>query len=98
MIGILARVVIGVALSGIAGAMVYKCLTPDTVKQDIQEELREQDTLEEAFKAKVRKKSKHTISVTVLNDMDKPLCNLNLEGDEVSDDIHVGDEILLKDA
>ena len=106
MLGLLARVVIGVALGGLAGAAtygVYIRLTRDTVKKEINEKIQNSDVFKDAFKAKFKGKNENGETFT-FEDMDKwdePLGNGETFTFEVMDkwdeplgdvDLH-GDEI-----
>ena len=103
MLGLLARVIIGAVAVGVAGAagyVVYKLLTRDKVKEEINETLEEQDSKlnQKAFAAKVKKKQSESITVDILDEWDEPIAtDMEIEGDEVSDEIHVGDIISLVD-
>lgn len=94
MLGLLARVVIGVA-AGAAAYGVYKYITRDSAKTEIKEKIEYNNEFQNAFKAKVKSKSGETISFTVMDKWDDPLGAVDLVGDEISSDIHVGDEIVL---
>ena len=100
MIGLLARVVIGVAFAGLAGAAtygVYKFLTRDTVKEEINEKVQDSDAFKDAFKAKYKERSENgeTFTFEVMDKWDEPLGNVDLHGDEIASDIEIGDEIIL---
>ena len=102
MIGLLARVVIGVVLAGATGAAangVYKCLTRETAKEDINEKVKDMGILEVAFKAKVTSKEQDenggTVRMDVMDRWDEPLGDVELHADEISSDIVIGTEIIL---
>ena len=100
MIGLLARVVIGVVVGGIAGAAtygVYKYLSQDNIQEEINDKVKENDVFKEAFKAKVKEKSENgeTLTAEVMDQWDAPLGDIVIHADEISDDIKIGDEILL---
>ena len=100
MLGLLARVVIGVAFTGLAGVTaygVYKYLTRDTVKTEINEKVQESDAFKDAFKEKNKEKSENgeTFTFEVMDKWDEPLGDVDLYGDEISSDIEIGDEIIL---
>lgn len=100
MIGLLARVVIGVVVAGAAGYGMYKLLTRDKVKEEINEQFKDDtsDLLKKAFAAKVMEKQKDSITLDVLDEWENPIVrDVNIRGDEVSNDIHVGDLISLVD-
>lgn len=103
MLGLLARVIIGAVVAGAAGAAgyaVYKLLTRDKVKEEINEKLEDQDSewFKKAFAAKVKKKQSESITVDILDEWEEPIAtDMEVEGDEVSDEIHVGDIISLVD-
>lgn len=103
MLGLLVRVVIGIVAAGAAGAAgyaVYKLLTRDTVKEEINEMLEDRDSevFKKAFAAKVKKKQNESITVDILDEWEEPIAtDMEVEGDEVSDEIHVGDIISLVD-
>ena len=89
MLGLLARVVIGVVAAGVVGGTAY-----GVYKLIIQDD----DQFKDAFKAKFKQKKDEAFTFTVMDEWDEPLGDVNLEGDEISSDIEVGDEIILKDA
>lgn len=102
MLGLLARVIIGVVTAGTAGAAgyaVYKLLTRDKIKEEINERLADEDSelLKKAFAAKVKKKQNESISVDILDKWDEPIADIDIHADEISDDICVGDIISLVD-
>ena len=103
MLGLLARVIIGAVVAGAAGAAgcaVYKLLTRDKVKEEINEKLEDQDSelFVKAFAAKVKEKQSESITVDILDEWDEPIAtDMKVEGDEVSDEINVGDIISLVD-
>ncbi len=101
MLGLLARVVIGVVVAGAVGGVtygVYKLITRDSAKREINEKIEGNEQFKDAFKAKFKQKKDEAFTFTVMNEWDEPLDDVDLEGDEVSSDIEVGDEIILKDA
>ena len=58
---LLLKLLVGVAVGGVVGALgygVYKLITSDSLKDDVKDDLREQDEdlLQKAFKAKVKEK------------------------------------------
>jgi hypothetical protein len=100
MIGLLARVLIGAAVTAIAGATaygVYKLLTRENIADEIGNKVEFDDKFKEAFKAKYKERSENgtVFSFEILDQLDQPLGNVDLEGDEISSDIEIGDEILL---
>lgn len=103
MLGLLARVIIGaVVVGGTVGAgyAVYKLLTRENVKEEINETLEDQNSelLQKAFAAKVKEKQSESITVDILDEWDEPIATeMEIKGDEVSNDIHVGDIISLVD-
>lgn len=103
MLGLLARVIIGAVVAGAvgpAGYAVYKLLTRDKVKEEINEKLEDQDSelFKKAFAAKVKKKQSESITVDILDEWEEPIAtDMEIEGDEVSDEINVGDIISLVD-
>ena len=102
MIGLLFRVVVGIVAVGATGAVgyaVYKLITRDTVKEEINEKLTDDnsDLLKKAFAAKVKKKQAESITVDILDEWDTPIADMNISGDEVADDIYVGSIIPLVD-
>lgn len=101
MLGLLARVVIGVVAAGAVGGVsygVYKLITKDSSKTEINEKIEGNEEFKEAYKAKVKEKKDNAVSYTVMDEWDEPLGDVDLEGDEISSDIEIGDEIILKDA
>ena len=104
MLGLLARVVIGIAVAGAIGEKVYavyKLITKDTVKEEVKQKLLAEDSsfFQKAFSAKVKEKSQNNevVKVDVLDSWDEPLTEVSIYGDEISGDIKVGDIIRLKD-
>lgn len=103
MLGLLARVMIGVITAGTAGAAgyaVYKLLTRDKVKEELKETLENQDLelFKKAFAAKVKQKQSESVTFDILDEWDESIAtDIEVEGDEVSDEIHVGDIISLID-
>lgn len=102
MLGLLARVIIGAVVAGAAGTAgyaVYKLLTRDKVKEEINEKLADEDPelFKNAFSAKVKKKQNESISVDILDRWDEPIADMDIRADEISDDICVGDIISLVD-
>lgn len=101
MLGLLARVVIGVVAAGVVGGTaygVYKYITKDSAKNDINSKIQDDDQFKEAFKAKFKQKKDEAYTFTVLDKWDEPLGDVDLDGDEISSDIEEGEEIILKDA
>lgn len=104
MLGLLARVIIGVVVAGTAGATayaVYKIVTRDSVKKEVTEKVATEnpEAFEKMFSAMVKQKSDNNevITVDVLDQWDEPLTEVEISGDEISSDIHVGDKIILRD-
>ena len=100
MLGLLARVIIGVAIAGAAGATVYgvyKYITRDTARDEIKEKVQDSDVFKEAFKAKYKEKSENgeIFTFEVMDKWDEPLGDVDLYGDEIASDIEIGDEIIL---
>lgn len=101
MLGLLARVVIGVVAAGVVGGIaygVYKFITRDSAKSEINTKIQDDDQFKDAFKAKFKQKKDEAFTFTVMDEWDEPLGDVDLEGDEISSDLEVGDEIILKDA
>lgn len=100
MLGLLARVVIGVVAAGVVGGTaygVYKLITKDSAKSELNEKIQGEDRFKEAFKAKFKQKKDETFTFTMMDEWDEPLGDVDLEGDEISSDIESGVEIILKD-
>lgn len=102
MFGLLAKVVVGVAvisLAGMATYSLYKCLTRDTIKEEINENAKYIEVFKEAFKAKYKEKKENgeIFSFEVMDKWDEPLGDIDLYGDEIASDIEIGDEIILID-
>lgn len=103
MLGLLFRVVVGgvaAALVGGTAYAVYKIITKDNVKEEINNKLEfeDEDVMKKAFNAKVKEKSSHSVKLSILDEMDEPLTYVDITGDEISEEIQVGDIIELKDA
>ena len=82
-------------VSGIGSSPDY-----DKVKEEINEQFKDDtsDLLKKAFAAKVMEKQKDSITLDVLDEWENPIVrDVNIRGDEVSNDIHVGDLISLVD-
>lgn len=92
MVGLLFRVVVGVAAVAVAGGAVYayRCITKDKIKEEI-----EMKHIANVMKALIKEKSKNSVKISILDEMDKPLDEYEMHGDEVSSDINVGDVIEL---
>lgn len=100
MLGLLVRVVIGVVTAragGKAAYGVYKYITRDSARSEINEKIEDNDGFKNAFKAKVKSKKNESISFSVIDEWDEPLGVVDLDGDEISSDIEVGDVIILKE-
>lgn len=105
MLGVLGKVIIGIIGVGSAGAAayaVYKLVTKETVKDEVSKTLETDnpEAFEKMFSAVVKEKSDNNevITVDVLDQWDEPLTEVEISGDEISTDIHVGDKIMLRDA
>lgn len=98
---LLAKMVIGVVAGGIFGATaygVYKYITKDSAKEEIKEKLKteeDENIIHKAFKAKVKEKDGRSVSFDILDEMDEEMCNVDIFGDEISNDIDIGTEIIL---
>lgn len=98
MLLVLAKVIIGVAAIGAGGAAVYgvyKLITRESARREINIRLQEEDIFKEAFKAKVIQKQEKSIGLEMLDSWDEPQGYMHLDGDEVSSDIEIGDVIIL---
>ena len=100
MVGLLFRVVVGVATAAVVGGTayaVYKYITRDNVKEEITNklELEDENILNKAYNAKVKEKYQNSVKFSILDEMDEPLTEVDIDGDEISDDIHIGDVIEL---
>lgn len=105
MLGLLARVVIGVVAAAAAGGTayaVYKLVTKDTVKEEVTEKvaMENPEVFEKMFSAMVKEKSENNevVKVDVLDQWDEPLTEVEIAGDEIASDINVGDKIILREA
>lgn len=95
---LLAKVIIGVVTIGAVGATaygVYKLITRESARKEINAKIQEEDIFKEAFRAKVIQKQEKSIGLKMLDSWDDPLGYMRLDGDEVSSDIKIGDEIIL---
>ena len=98
MLGLLARVVIGVVATGVVGSAaygIYKYITRDSAKSEINTKIQGDDVFKDAFKAKYKQKKEGAFNFTILDELDEPLGDVDLEGDEISSDLEIGDEIIL---
>ncbi|MCR5701153.1 MAG: hypothetical protein K6G76_03290 [Lachnospiraceae bacterium] len=112
MIGLLTRVVVGAAFAGAAGLAlygVYKVLTRESIKEEINKKIEEQnvDLVDEekneaffmnAFKAKYKGKVEtgETFSFQILDEFDEPIGDVDIDDyDDIADDIEIGEEIFL---
>lgn len=102
MIGLLFKVAVGVVATAavVGGAYaVYKYVTKDSLKKEITNEinLEDEEIIKKAFAARVREKSPNSVKVSILDEMDEPITEVSIDGDEISEDIHVGDIIELRE-
>lgn len=101
MVGLLFRVVVGVAAAAVVAGTaytVYKRITKDNVKEEITKklELEDDNIMKKAFNAKIKQKSQNSVKFSILDEWDKPLTVVDIQGDEIADDIRVGDVIDLR--
>jgi len=76
----------------------YKLVTRKAIKQEVKEQLANQnDILEKAIAAKVAEKeaNNEVITLDILDKWDTPLTQVDVIGEQISNDIHVGDVIPL---
>ncbi len=98
---LLLRLLVGVAVGGLVGAAgygVYKLITSDSLKEDVKDDLREQDEdlLQKAFKAKVKEKENDEVTLDIFDEWSSdPIAETTIHGDEVASDIYVGQLIYL---
>lgn len=104
MLGLFARVVIGVVAAAAVGGTayaVYKLVTKDTVKEEVTEKvaMENPEAFEKMFSAIVKEKSENNevVTVDVLDQWDEPLTEVEISGDEIASDINVGDRIILRE-
>ncbi len=101
MLDLLARVVIGVVAAGVVGATayaVYKVLTAENAKEEINEQIADDEQFQDAFKAVLKEKidNDETFSFEVLDEWDEPLGEVDVQADETT--LEVGEIIMLRDA
>lgn len=99
MIGLLARVVIGVVAAGVSGGTayaVYKIITKDSAKSEISKKIQDDAAFKDAFKAKYKQKEDEAFTFTVMDKWDEPIGDIDIYGDEISSDLKRGDVIILK--
>lgn len=79
MIGLLARVIIGVAAVGAVGGTaygvynVYKLITRETAKKEIISQIEKNDDFKNFFKAKCMQKKNEAININAMDEWDEPL-------------------------
>ncbi len=98
MLGLLARVAIGVVAAGVVGATayaVYKVLTAEYAKEEINKQFVDNDQFKAAFKAVLKKKidNDQTFSFEVLDKWDDSLGMVDVHADETT--LEVGEIIML---
>lgn len=94
MIPVLAKVLIGVTIVAL-GVAVYKVVNKDNLAETIEDALEEAeaDIFADVVKAKVKKieREKGTITLGMLNNLDKEVGICTLNGcDEIQEDIYLG--------
>lgn len=86
-------------LPWIIGGIVAGIITGVVIANLIKEKLREKapDYVEDAFSAEIKDifKSKKAVKVTVFDVDDDPLVDVTIEGDDIDENINVGDKIIL---
>lgn len=102
MIGFIVRAVLGLVGVGLAGAAIYfivKEINISSVKRKLQETiLNTKEFKDVAFKAKIKKKAKKSISLDVLTSWDSVIVeDIEIKGESISDDINVGTVIMIRD-
>ena len=113
---LLLKLLVGVAVGGVVGALgygAYKIITSDSLKDDVIDDLREQDEvtldifdqwssdedlLKKAFKAKVKDKGNDEVTLDIFDQWSSnPITQTTIHGDEVASDIYIGQVIYLKE-
>lgn len=100
MVGLLFRFVVGVAavgMVGVAAYSVYKLITKDNVGDAVKEKLSDEERFKDVLGARVKEKMPEAVSFDILDHLGESIEEVVIECDEVSDDIHVGDVIVLQD-
>lgn len=100
---LLLKLLVGVAVGGVVGALgygAYKIITSDSLKDDVIDDLREQDEdlLKKAFKARVKDKGNDEVTLDIFDQWSSnPITQTTIHGDEVASDIYIGQVIYLKE-
>lgn len=103
---LLLKIVVGVvatAGAAVLGYEIYKVLTKEKIKEDVQTQMamdtEHPNILAEAVKLKVLEKveSGQTVTLAALDEWDEPINNYTVTGDEISEEIEVGTEIMLNE-
>lgn len=82
----------------IAGGVVYTAYTSNITKSSAVQAAKnvmKSDELKKAFKAKVKDKTTSSIKLDVLDSMSNSICEVNISGDYVANDIRRGDVITI---
>lgn len=86
----------GLAAAVAIGVIVVKIIDKPTVKKNVNEELKKHPEIVGAIKAKIKKTMKNAITLDILDSWDSIVVpDVEIRGEAVADDIHVGDEIIL---
>lgn len=80
----------------VIGYHVYRILTRDSAREEINAIIKNNDKFKDAFKAKYEQKSE-TYNFCIMDKWDEPIGDIDLDFDEISSDIKVGDEIILEE-
>ena len=93
----LAGIVVGAALVTVGYTIISKAMLKDRINEEL--ENRDSGLLNDVLKATIREKEENgqTVTLDVFNEADEWLTEVSITGDEISDDIVVGDVIYLKD-
>lgn len=89
-----AGVVTAVAV-GVVVHHVYSVITKETIRDTVNKDKKADGIVGKAVAAKIISKDATSVSWDMLDQYDEPVGSMQLVGSSVSDDIHVGDRIIL---
>lgn len=97
MLGLFARVVIGVVAGVIIGGTVYRIISKDLIRDEVKNRI-PADKMSKGLRARIKEAKKDSVKVEVLDSFDDPIIDeITVQGDEIADDVQVGDEFMIYD-
>jgi|GEM_PF-6867649 len=97
MLGLFARVVIGVVAGVIIGETVYRIISKDLIRDEVKNRI-PADKMSKGLMARIKEAEKDSVKVEVLDSFDDPIIDeITVQGDEIADDVQVGDEFMIYD-